>query len=402
MSYVLQIWENPPDKPLPTSIAEAVQRVDALCEHDLTAPSPKFLALAERLLQRYPDFNTARPAEGEDEVDYHELAWSETLDGDGLDAVWGLGLQTGELFDKAKDLVFQEANALGLCVLDEQAGEAYLPGGMVLALPGQAASQPKAAKSNQPQENTPTTITVGNKVFNIEYISPFGKVQQASPRSKEVPPLAFEHLTPLMKAHGFTVNKGKRRFTRDLAESWCVLDIYTNTNHWPYCVKLRIRIGLYCQPIIDLFDKAENRPSLSREEILSPAQLYVNTDKWMEKIDDIEIVSWSGGGGYIIERYDQIERVLAELSRKFKTLVLPALEDVQTLADFDRHLNPPGDAPTSIFEFRPMGKAAERIAAAYLLHSPALEPLCEKFGNLGYDGKQWVAYVRSHPLEGGK
>ncbi len=380
MSYVLQIWENPVDKPLPASIAEAVQHMEQLYGHELAVPSPKFMELAERLLQHYPDPNTAMPYE--DEIDFNDLAWPEVVDGKGLNAVWVLGLNTGGLFDEARPLVIKEANGLGLCVMDEQAGEVYLPSSKVLIMPDQATNGAEIL----PLPNAPSTITILNKVFEIKTFSlpSSGKVIQESPKNKEVLPLAFEYLIPLMKEHGYEVNKGKRRFLLNFTDGWCEVNLIAPTDKSPSYAPLSIPIYLRCHAITDLVYTLTNT---------SPyATLSVDHLKWMKNFDDIEIFNDS----YCIKRYDQIEKVLAELHMKFEMIVLPALTDCQTLADFERHLNPPEDNPTSIFEFHPRGRQYEKIIAAYLVGNPILESLCEKFTKLA-GTQECINYVRTHP-----
>lgn len=408
MSYVIHIWENPAELPLPTSIDDAVQLLDKLSAQPMNSVNPKFMSLAKRLKQRYPDLNSAIPDEDEEEVDYNELAWSETVDGDTLDAVWGLGLNTGELFDEARPFVMQEANALGLCVMDEQAGEVYLPSGKVLVMSGRVApavvsTTPKPSDNNPPKKQY--TLTVDGKTHTFEVTtwidSRTKAICEGSPRNKEVLPIAFEHLTPLMTANGYKAYKGKQLFKRNFAEGWCEVQLHKGADMWPRHAELEIFIGLHCHPLTELVSKI-CYPNRSPETVAESTTVIVIPEQWLENFDGIEVNNtFTNAGEYHVRRYDQIEAVLANLTMKLQTLVLHALADCQTVADIDRHLNLPDDTARPFFAAWGEYWGYTRIIAAYLMGNPMLDALCEKYtkrpNGLPIQNPA-VDYVRNHPL----
>lgn len=127
MSYVIYLWEPPAGQPLPANIAEAVAQVDGQRDHN-TGPNPKFAALAARLSEGYP--GRKKGADGEPE----RMPWrGERIDGQTVRAVLNLGLTTRSL-DKERPFAIKVATALGLCVMDEQAGEVFLPNGRFLSV----------------------------------------------------------------------------------------------------------------------------------------------------------------------------------------------------------------------------------------------------------------------------
>ncbi|NRF72137.1 sel1 repeat family protein [Aquincola sp. S2] len=122
MSYLLQVWQQPDDVTVPGSLDAAVALVDRL-HHGAAAPSPRFGTLAEQLNCRYP-------GSGRDSV------WADgRLDPARAEApVWPIDLARSDRLDEVQVLVVARATALGLNVLDEQAGEVHLADGRVYSL----------------------------------------------------------------------------------------------------------------------------------------------------------------------------------------------------------------------------------------------------------------------------
>ena len=128
MSYVLHIWPQPADKPVPRSVPELDKLVTQLTESKLPQPDPRFVELAQRLTSRYPCLTKAP----EDSV------WSDgPLDGRTSQGAYALGVQTAYL-PEVVPFVVETARALGLNVYDMQAGEGHLADGTVLHRPGRA------------------------------------------------------------------------------------------------------------------------------------------------------------------------------------------------------------------------------------------------------------------------
>ena len=128
MSYVLHIWPQPADKPVPRSVPELDKLVTQLTESKLPQPDPRFVELAQRLTSRYPCLTEAP----EDSV------WSDgPLDGRTSQGAYALGVQTAYL-PEVVPFVVETARALGLNVFDMQAAEGHLADGTVLHRPGRA------------------------------------------------------------------------------------------------------------------------------------------------------------------------------------------------------------------------------------------------------------------------
>ncbi len=178
MSYILHIWEHP----VPTSVAEATQ-IQSRLHAQRGAQNPKFIELATRLTERHPCITTL------DDED-PEAVWSDgPLDGKTERAVYGIGIQT-EFLNTVVPFVVETAGALGLTVFDMQAGEARLPGGRVLTLPGR-----------MPVDFTPLPA----KPEELE-------------SKRQVAQLILEGLRPLLESHGFNLAKQHVMFERKYEE----------------------------------------------------------------------------------------------------------------------------------------------------------------------------------------
>lgn len=120
MSYVLHFW----DFPIPQTLADAV-RLSGELQAKTRAQNALFLALARRLTARHPCIT-------ELDDDDPRAVWSDgPLDGVSGHAVYSIGIQS-ERLEEVHPFVVETATSLGLVVLDEQQGEAYLPGGSTL------------------------------------------------------------------------------------------------------------------------------------------------------------------------------------------------------------------------------------------------------------------------------
>jgi len=148
MSYVIHIWEHE----VPQSMAQALQLHERLLESAGPPPTARFAALLARLVRRFP-------AEvGGVEAD--EPTWVEPapprVDTEG--AVLSLALY-GEGPRRLLPVLIDEADALGLTVLDDQAGCLYLPGRRQLDMDG-ISGRPAAAEQpvTEPERLTPRKI----------------------------------------------------------------------------------------------------------------------------------------------------------------------------------------------------------------------------------------------------
>ena len=132
MSYVVHLFEHPG----PATLDEATA-VHSRLSATAAPPNPKFAQLAKALVQRFP-------VEVGGSVGGLPL-WLESVpDGDtGGSAVYSLGVYDGGLTHLLPVLVGL-ALPMGLCVVDEQAGRCYLPGGWALTVRGRHPLRPRA------------------------------------------------------------------------------------------------------------------------------------------------------------------------------------------------------------------------------------------------------------------
>lgn len=126
MSYVLRVWDYPDAASLPSTIDAVVKLVDQLSENR-GEQLPKFPILAARLTGHFPCLTASRSRSSK-----AKLAWADgPIDGQCESLVYSIGINR-DLLDEVRSLVVVEANALGLHVLDEQAGDAFFATGEVL------------------------------------------------------------------------------------------------------------------------------------------------------------------------------------------------------------------------------------------------------------------------------
>lgn len=128
MSCILQIWQQPAERALPASVDEAHGLVMSL-QRRIPEDNTRYIALAERLTRVLPEYP------GQEDEGSGVCAGSDApLDGMTLRAVFTLVLTAAKV-EHSRALVLNEAMALGLCVLDEQAAELWLPDGRVISQP---------------------------------------------------------------------------------------------------------------------------------------------------------------------------------------------------------------------------------------------------------------------------
>lgn len=125
MSYVVNVWEQPPDLPLPADSAAIWQMLEGLRARRVSGPNPKHVELARQM-------NALFANTGDDDGDTD--VWDGApLNGHGDDLVWNIGIRSGERHGEAHSLLAMRAVALGLNVADEQADHLYLADGRILS-----------------------------------------------------------------------------------------------------------------------------------------------------------------------------------------------------------------------------------------------------------------------------
>lgn len=125
MSYSLHIWERPGGLPEPASLQQAGEQMLAL-ERLARLVNPKFVALGCAMAEHFP---VCEPGDAPDDAIWpcDPAAEAATV----TQAVWAVGIPDEHRVQVAHWVV-QQATALGLTVLDDQLGMAFLPGGQVL------------------------------------------------------------------------------------------------------------------------------------------------------------------------------------------------------------------------------------------------------------------------------
>ena len=127
MSYVVRVWEKPIDWPMPVNFDEALAQLDRLNELP-EALSAKLSLLGQRLQASFP-YRPDAPATWHDEP----------IDRGATGPIWNIGIAERDRLDEVQAVLVTEAVAMGLNVLDEQAGEMHLGNGAVHAVPGNEA-----------------------------------------------------------------------------------------------------------------------------------------------------------------------------------------------------------------------------------------------------------------------
>lgn len=144
MSYTLHLWE----RPVPADLDEALALHESLAGQHVPQVAA-FLTLASRLAARYPSIRTQPDDDG---------VWSDgPLDGRTDEPVYSIGIRSQAL-DEVAPFVVETARALGLTVLDEQAGVVYLPDGRALDHRGAVPERPPLPSPLPASTSRPTTL----------------------------------------------------------------------------------------------------------------------------------------------------------------------------------------------------------------------------------------------------
>ncbi len=371
MSYVLKIWENPSGAVLPATVNEAVGLLEKL-HKSRPGQNPKFILLAQRLTKRFPcPSSDDVPSDVEDISEDDDWAWGgASMDGKADAAVYVLGVNIR--IEGLRPFVIQEANELGLCVMDDQAGEIYLPGGKFLSVHASPASQP---------------------VPEID--------DDDVPKTRELAKHIFERLTSILAQKGYKAGKKNLSFKRELSNGWHQISVVTGKDWWPLRAEFEVTFRTRYHPVTDL---ANNLLGLASTPELMPdkdrATAVALQRDWM---DDAAGGFIEGRAKrYVVHKNSEIGTVFKHLTMKLETRVLPLLHESETIEGLDALMNP---EPPSKSIFTVIGGGEDQLITAYLARNTRLKPLCDEFYNLasragyGEDIKQCIQYFNSHPLE---
>lgn len=336
MSYVLNIWEQPPWLALPDDIQDVARMVGELHSRKLGV-NPRFATLARTLLQRYPDLDSMPLEEDQDEPRFDECAWSDgSIDGHTSSAVLNIGINTS-MRSEVQAFVVTVATQLGLCVLDHQAGAAYFPGGRVLSVP-----HPQTAPEPEEEE---------------------------LPRSREVVRDIFDRLAPLMKAHGFKARKGNLEFKRSFSGGW--QKIYLDyTDMWPVSCNFSLNTSCRLDVVSDLAEEISSPNSSAENRAIQPTAV-ASQQRWMADEQDYPKFLHHKGH-YELRTPDDVEPAIAHLTRMLEQKIFPMLFACETLNGVDEALNP---VPPKKAILVGLGGNFTSIIAAYLARNPRLEEI---------------------------
>lgn len=333
MSYVLNIWEQPPGLALPDDIQAVAAMVGDLFSRR-QGVNPRFATLVRTLTERFPTLDAMPLEEGEDEPRFDECAWSDgSIDGHTTDAVLNIGINSSRQ-GEVQPFVVAVATQLGLCVLDHQAGAAYFPGGRVLSAPR-------------------STIT---------------PEQEELPRSREVVQGVFDRLTPLLKAHGFKPRKGRLDFKRSFPGGW--QEVYLGyTDQWPVSCDFSLTARIRLDTVSDLAEVIAN-PNIAAEERAIRPTAVATQQRWMNGEDGLGIMPFQQY--YEVRKQGDVEQAFAHLAEVLERKILPLLWTCETLEGIDTVLNP---IPPGKELFAGLGGNYTSIIAAYLAHNPRIDEI---------------------------
>jgi hypothetical protein len=337
MSYVVQVWEQP----VPTSVQDA-DRINSQLHGERCAQNPKFVELANRLMERYPGLTLD---DGESDEACEDVWTDGALDGQCDQPVYGLGVQTEHL-DTALPFVFETAAALGLVVYDPQAGEVRLPGSKVLTMPGRAP---------QSFDNRKHAVEPGRLV----------SVAQTMQIIREV-------LDPLMSRHGFKAAGSRCTYKKKLKACTHVIELFVE--EW-------LALGyvhLWFTSGVDV-SLPGKWPKGTRARLFNYA---VNFD--MQKLQEQHGVQVSDRffndfNTSLILRVASAEEMLdklRQLAALTERAMLPVMAKMETLNALDEVLNK-GDASNQsdrqllVTRFTP-------ITVAYMAHNPELKDIAHR------------------------
>jgi hypothetical protein len=124
VAYLLQVWEQPSDLPLPDNEAEIWRMLERLRASSPGA-NPKYSQLADELMAIYPEV---------DDPDDESDVWLEgRADGGGDALIWNLALSTAGPLDEAQAVIASRAVRSGLNMADAQAADLYLADGRIFS-----------------------------------------------------------------------------------------------------------------------------------------------------------------------------------------------------------------------------------------------------------------------------
>jgi hypothetical protein len=379
MSYVIQLWEQPANLPLPTTVAEADAMLDTL---DAKSPgqNPKFIAFAKRITKRFPCVTSP---ECED-LESYELAWTDgPLDGITQGAVYSIGLSSARL-DDVRPFVLYVAQAEGLCVGDDQAGEFYFGYGRNLSVHDeQVAAEALRALPNRPS-------------------------------NRELLEAVASRFSTFLAKHKFVLDTDKvidegdhyteRHWIHRGEAGWINFSVQTRELSNPTRCELDVdsAIGFHAASDLKLRIHYDDAVPANHEPICSE---FFQLGHWLSEPDRLFVGSDRRFG---VRHRDDMASVSAHLLSQIESHLLPIWAHHDSIDNADRLMNAlPLSKNPMVRNYLPY--ADDYILIAYLAGNPRLDEICEEFIALTGPGSQplgfgsydfvhkCIAYVRAHP-----
>lgn len=323
MSYVLHVWEHA----APASLDEALALHERL-SGQRTGGNAKFRVFAARLVERFP----CPVSPGGDDLG----VWTDApLDGLTTEPVYSLGVVSSAI-DRVVPFVVEVARALGLTVLDDQAGCVYLPDGACLGpgAPLPAGGRPPPAAVAQPLQNKAQVQAACQEAFK-HWLVPAGFKAVKKP-------VSFLRRTGLVEAGlQFTVTDYAPRFVI------AVPIRVTPTLPDPYAA-LAAKYADACLIDVD--------PIARKAGIVLPGAAV-----------GFDVPATVTGR-------DQFEALMAAWGRLLESAILPVLERCTTLEGLERELN----SDPSPFRLLPSG-----LLLAAFLRRPGLRAVASRIAGTG-------------------
>jgi hypothetical protein len=328
MSHVIHIWDH---YPLPADDEEAAELLYRLSDQT-TPQNPKFIELAKRLKERFPD----SPSESRVLVDFDDasgydsyLDWPEGRpDGFTNEAVYSMAKSAD--IDVILPVLLEIADSLGLTVHDD--GETYLPGGKVLTREG---------------------------VKSLQEVMPSGDDSERLRSRGHVALLLAQGLKPFLEPQGFKKIRGSSSFVNQCQNADVEIHFFSR---WTYFAEMTCKLSIkFNQAICDSYEF-----NLSR--LVEQANLPLPRE--LEK----------SGNGYQIE-FDNVSSLeaMTKITGDFLSrAVLPVMKECSSIEELDKHLNrlPPEE---SLFHFNSRRIRFSQIIIMYLAKNPDFDAIVEKW-----------------------
>lgn len=373
MTYVLQVWQQPADLPLPADPGSADALLLALQERPLDAPS-RFAELAQRLTRRYPCLCSPEARRLPEE----RLAWSDgPLDGVLDTAVYGIGLNA-QMVDEVRPFVVRTALALGLNVADDQEGRYYLRDRRILSARG--VSQVIRLKHSTVLGGL--TSTLGGTLREQGFVPDGGNSYAYA-----------EHEAAQWYRHDFPGGSHSLRLT---------VEEHGDYLAWNVMVCSRVdRIGRAAA----YFDHGAQPPEGAAER----EAMVLFQQAWLQDASpDVEL---DANRSYVVRAYEDTRQTGADMLAQMRRRLFSILAMFKSARGINIVLNP--QPLSSSFYFAAWHACTHNVLAAYYARDPQLETLCEELVERTRHLKcpdednarrlaklrRCIAYVRSNPLK---